>query len=156
MNVDVNGKSWNSFWNNIGNWFKDLGNEIDNALSSVKYFIDCVMDSFYCEVGIGVGFGGEVKLFNKIDLSAIVAFGLGLNILPEQNIGEFSRVLIGANIFNFNLSAGENQFIPFNSEYEKKPEIQDFTLGIGVSGFFILGVYADFGFNISKFLRLLN
>ena len=34
MNVDPNGCSWNSFWNNVGNWFKKVGNGISNFFSN--------------------------------------------------------------------------------------------------------------------------
>ena len=37
-----------------------------------------------------------------------------------------------------------------------EPQIQDITIGVGTSLFFCVGAYAEVGFNISKFFRLLE
>ena len=130
----------------------------DNLYDSAKRFIDAFMDSLYFNFGLGTGFGIDVEIFNQISFSAIVAWGLNVDVYPDLIAGNFEKILIGLNIFSLNASAGIDMFYPFGGQeqYTDEIEIQDITFGIGFSAFLGFGGYVDGGFNISKFLRLLQ
>ena len=147
------------FWDTIGGWFVVLGEGVEWFFDELKIVTDNVIESFYFNAGAGWGFGVGFEVSPLFSFEAMAVQGFGLETLPFPQIGMFERILISLNLLQgLNLSYGLDNFTSTGEVYNSNFEVQmqDQTIGVGSSFFFMFGGYWEFGFNISQFSRLMG
>lgn len=145
------------FWDTIGGWFEVLGEGVEWFFDELKIVTDNVIESFYFNAGIGGGLGAEIQV-GPLQISALAMISIGLEVLPSPSAGVFQRIIFGIDIFGLNGSYGMDDFAGFGTDLQSEfnAQTQDVTFGIGASLFIGPGAFFEFGFNISKFSRLMG
>ena len=155
MHIDVTGQG--ELWDKIKNWFVQVGEGVEWFFDELKIVTDNVIESFYFNAGIGGGLGAEIQV-GPLQISALAMISIGLEVLPSPSAGVFQRIIFGIDIFGLNGSYGMDDFAGFGTDLQSEfnAQTQDVTFGIGASLFIGPGAFFEFGFNISKFSRLMG
>ena len=145
------------FWDTIGGWFVVFGKGVEWFFDGLKIVTDNVIESFYFNAGIGGGLGAEIQV-GPLQISALAMISIGLEVLSSPSAGVFQRIIFGIDIFGLNGSYGMDDFAGFGTDLQSEfnAQTQDVTFGIGASLFIGPGAFFEFGFNISKFSRLMG
>ena len=158
MRVDETGEGWwADFWESVGNWFNDLGDKIDTFFRKTQWISDKFFESFYFNVGVGFGYGiGLDCIFAEIEFLSAVS--IVFQVLPSPSLGKLEQYLFSTTLLGVNFAKGMDEFSNFGNGLKKEIDMrkQDITIGLGVSGYFIVGAFLNFGFNVSKFIRLIG
>lgn len=90
-------------------------------------------------------------------ISAVAALSVGLEALPLPSFGKFEQCFFSLKAFFVGSHFGIYDFSAIGTGLmQKDVGVQDVTIEIGVSSYVVFGGFAEFGFNFSKFFRLMG